>query len=129
MQNARPEIPKYPHELQGGSFEGLPTYIALMQHCWAQEPAHRPDLVNVISTLEHLLSTTTVPGAARKPPPRVPTRNMSPQPLQVQSTSTAGNGSEIATAPAPKMPTEVVRAHIVRLRKASHKAQDKSRGS
>jgi serine/threonine protein kinase len=49
----RPEIPPA-DELPGGTFPGLPAYVALMQRCWAQEPADRPDFGQVLEELHNL---------------------------------------------------------------------------
>ncbi|KAL4421962.1 hypothetical protein ABPG77_007904, partial [Micractinium sp. CCAP 211/92] len=39
------------------SFAGLDAYIALMQRCWAQNPADRPDFTEVIRLLRKLLES------------------------------------------------------------------------
>lgn len=48
----RPEIPP-PKELPGNSadFPGLDAYIALINKCWAQDPADRPGFQEIINDL------------------------------------------------------------------------------
>ena len=51
MEGRRPLVPP-PTALPGGGFAGLPAYEALMQQCWAQAPADRPQtFAAVISAL------------------------------------------------------------------------------
>jgi len=46
------EIPADLEALPGGSFPGMPEYLALMKRCWAEEPRQRPAFLNeVISDL------------------------------------------------------------------------------
>ena len=35
----------------GGAFPGLDSYLALMEACWAQDPASRPDFQGVVTRL------------------------------------------------------------------------------
>lgn len=44
-------LPEDPADLPGGTFPGLPAYLALMQRCWAQEPAERPGFAEIINLL------------------------------------------------------------------------------
>ena len=39
-------------------FAGLSGFIVLMQRCWAQEPAARPDFGEVVACLRRLLEET-----------------------------------------------------------------------
>lgn len=39
------------------SFKGLSDYCGLMQRCWAQEPAQRPDFEEIVQCLRRLLSS------------------------------------------------------------------------
>ena len=52
-EGGRLAIPQ-PEELPGpgsGSFEGMPAYVALMQRCWAQDPAGRPSFEDIGAAL------------------------------------------------------------------------------
>lgn len=50
LAGARPPLPDDSH-LRGGTFAGLGAYVQLMQLCWAQDPASRPDFVTIASKL------------------------------------------------------------------------------
>jgi hypothetical protein len=51
-QGTRPELPPL-QDLPGAdrSFTRLPDYVALMQRCWAQNPADRPTFQVVVKEL------------------------------------------------------------------------------
>jgi serine/threonine protein kinase len=52
VQGERPTMPpRLPGESGGADFPGLARYVALMQRCWAQQPADRPGVKEVISEL------------------------------------------------------------------------------
>lgn len=54
MYGNRPSVPEPSAygELPGpGPFPGLPAWVELMQRCWHQDPAHRPDFVAIIAQL------------------------------------------------------------------------------
>ncbi|KAI7835872.1 hypothetical protein COHA_010220 [Chlorella ohadii] len=62
----RPELPPR-EELPGpdtAQFGGLDAYIALMQRCWAAEPAERPGFAEVVRQLRTLLTSATRSGTA-----------------------------------------------------------------
>ena len=51
-EGARPPVPPA-ERVPGGSFSGLPGYVALMQRCWAQQPEDRPpSFKEVVKSLE-----------------------------------------------------------------------------
>ena len=49
----RPPIPE-PGSIPGGGFPGLPAYLALMQRCWAEQPAERPAFAEVVAELRQV---------------------------------------------------------------------------
>lgn len=51
----RLKIPDDLRALPGGVFVGLPAYIDLMQKCWAEEPAERPNFGEIVRCLRDLL--------------------------------------------------------------------------
>ena len=52
MEGARPPVPPA-ERIPGGSFQGLPGYLALMERCWAQQPEDRPaSFEEVVESLE-----------------------------------------------------------------------------
>ncbi len=67
----RPEIPADLEALPGGSFAGMPEYLALMKRCWAEEPRQRPAFDEVISDLRNLMDAATrfrpSPAPAQQP--------------------------------------------------------------
>jgi hypothetical protein len=68
-----------PEELPCGGFGGVGDYLALMEDCWAQEPAHRPNFAAVISRLRRMLAQEA--SLRRDSPTKVP---------RAQSAVTAG---------------------------------------
>jgi hypothetical protein len=62
----RPDIPAKAAELPGGVFDGWAAYTALLQRCWAHEPAERPTFDVVIAELRELLSESASSVRARR---------------------------------------------------------------
>jgi serine/threonine protein kinase len=66
ISGKRPAVP--PREALPGpdtaQFGGLDAYIALMQRCWATDPAERPGFAEVVRQLRALLSAASRAGAA-----------------------------------------------------------------
>lgn len=58
LEGARPEVPA-PEQLP--SFDGPPAslkdYVALMDRCWDQDPAKRPDFGEIAAELRQLTAT------------------------------------------------------------------------
>lgn len=47
----RPALPQDLSQLSGGGFAALGAYLGLMQQCWAQDPAQRPDFEHIATQL------------------------------------------------------------------------------
>ena len=55
-EGERPALPADAAALPGGTFPGLPAYVALLQRCWAQEPQARPSFDDIVAQLRALLA-------------------------------------------------------------------------
>lgn len=67
MDQQRPAIPA-PGDLPGpgsGDWWGLDAYLSLMQRCWAEDPAARPDFVGVLEELEKLARLRRLDSGSR----------------------------------------------------------------
>ncbi|GAB4820775.1 hypothetical protein N2152v2_007821 [Parachlorella kessleri] len=51
---AVPGPSQLPGEHESEAFQGLPTYVALMHKCWAQDPVERPSFADIIPELRTL---------------------------------------------------------------------------
>ena len=58
-RKARPEVPAR-DQLPGNQLCLHDEYVELMQQCWAQDPALRPNFAAVISKLRYLPLTTSM---------------------------------------------------------------------
>ena len=56
VERLRPDLPSDLDAVPGGSFAGMPEYLALMQGCWDQDPEARPDFESIIGRLRRLLA-------------------------------------------------------------------------
>ena len=58
-----------PEQLPGGTFEGLEGYCALIERCWAQDPAQRPTFAAIVNDLRCVRSGGCM-GALPQPTPQ-----------------------------------------------------------
>ncbi|KAI9206547.1 uncharacterized protein BJ171DRAFT_11440 [Polychytrium aggregatum] len=67
-------------------FEGIPHDIwALIEHCWHQEPQHRPTFVQIVPRLEHYRRLTNIPTKPTPPPVSIPATMKRPLEVSTQT--------------------------------------------
>lgn len=112
----RPLIPERTSRgVKGGVFPGYDDYIALMQSCWAQDPADRPAFDQVIASLRSIGEKMTSTGIDTGPTPVAvpmvaPLRRISSVKYTSGQVDGGGPGRGVAAGPSGKFSSKMSQA-------------------